>query len=97
MPGPASATATMSRLGWRRLPKCTGTGLAQPKRNGEPLTTSSSGRMMLPKGSMWGIGFNVSRPARLAVSSPSRFATTPCAISCRMIENRIGGAMMRIL
>ena len=36
VPGPASATATMSRFGLRRLRKLTGTGLAQPKTNGEP-------------------------------------------------------------
>jgi len=28
IPGPASATHTMSRRGWRRRPKSTGTGLA---------------------------------------------------------------------
>src|SRR4030095_1388222 len=28
--GPAPATQIMSRLGWRRFPKFTGTGLAQP-------------------------------------------------------------------
>ena len=31
-PGPAAATQRMSRFGFRRLPKFTGTGLAQPKR-----------------------------------------------------------------
>ena len=34
--GPAAATQIMSRFGLRRLPKLTGTGLAQPNRNGAP-------------------------------------------------------------
>ena len=42
--------------------------------------------MRVPKGSMCGIGFRVSRPARLAVSSPNQRATTPWEISWRMIE-----------
>ena len=40
--------------------------------------------MIEPNGSMCGIGFSVSRPARLAVSSPNHSATTPWLISCRM-------------
>src|SRR6266481_2662492 len=43
------------------------------------------------------IGFSVSRPARRAVSSPRRSATTPCMTSCAMIANMIGGATMQMV
>ncbi len=42
--------------------------------------------MIVPKGSMWGTGLSVSRPARLAVSSPKASATAPWETSCRMTE-----------
>jgi hypothetical protein len=43
-----------------------GTGFAQPK------GTPSIGNSSVPIGSMWEIGFSVSRPCRSAVSSPKR-------------------------
>ena len=33
--------------------------------------------MIVPKGSMWGMGLSVSRPARLAVSSPKEQGHRP--------------------
>src|SRR5437879_2733842 len=45
-----------------------------------------AGRMIVPKGSTWATGFNVRRPARLAVSSPNMRATQPWDTSCRMTE-----------
>ena len=42
--------------------------------------------MMVPKGSMWGMGFKVSRPARLAVSSPKSRAMAPWDTSWRMTD-----------
>src|SRR5258708_1605979 len=53
--------------------------------------------MMVPKRSTWEIGFSVSRPARRAVSSPRRSATTPCITSCAIIANMIGGATMQMV
>ena len=41
----------------------TGTGLAQPKRIGDPDIIKSSGKRMVPKRSIWGTGFKVSLPA----------------------------------
>ena len=54
----------------------TGTGLAQPK-TGAPVSASTTGTTTEPNGSMCLIGLRVSRPARLAVSSPHQRATTP--------------------
>ncbi len=73
-PGPAAATHSMSRLGWRRLPKFTGTGLAQPKRM-PPTIIEISGKTMVPTGSMCLAGFNVTRPSMYAVLSPNILAT----------------------
>src|ERR1700733_2155768 len=53
--------------------------------------------MIVPKRSMCEIGFSVRRPARRAVSSPRRSATTPCMTSCAMIANMIGGATIQIV
>ena len=83
--GPASDTNNMSRRGLRRRFGFTGTGLAHPI-TGTPASAPIAGRMIDPNGSMCGIGLSVSRPARRAVSSPNQSATTPCEISCRMIE-----------
>ena len=38
----------MSRFGWRRLPKFTGTGFAQPNRNGAPVSSSTPGHQDRP-------------------------------------------------
>src|SRR5260221_8978955 len=53
--------------------------------------------MIVPKRSMCEIGFSVRRPARRAVSSPRRSATTPCITSCAMIANMIGGATIQMV
>src|SRR5579863_7149200 len=53
--------------------------------------------MIVPKRSMWEIGLSVRRPARKAVSSPRRSATTPCMTSCAMIAKMIGGATMQMV
>ena len=42
--------------------------------------------MTVPNGSMCLTGLSVMRPARLAVSSPKAFATTPWDTSWRMID-----------
>jgi hypothetical protein len=60
-PGPAPATQNMSRFGWRRLLKLTGTGFAQPKKM-PPRTSEMSGKTMVPMGSMCLAGFSVTRP-----------------------------------
>src|SRR5215475_13919319 len=82
--GPARPTKSISRRGCRRLDGFTGTGFAHPKAP-NPEMVSNAGRMIDPNGSMCGMGFSVRRPARLAVSSPKKSATTPWLISCRMI------------
>src|SRR5260221_3951474 len=53
--------------------------------------------IIVPNRSMCELGFSVSRPARRAVSSPSRSATTPCITSCAMIANMIGGATIQMV
>src|SRR6202030_985496 len=53
--------------------------------------------MIVPKRSTCEIGFRVRRPARKAVSSPRRSATTPCMTSCAMIANMIGGATIQMV
>ncbi|KAG1060982.1 hypothetical protein G6F40_018039 [Rhizopus arrhizus] len=70
----------MSRLGRRKRPKSTGTGLAQP--NSMPGLPSSldasrmtTGTSKVPTGSMWRIGFRLTRPAGKAVGSPNIRAT----------------------
>ena len=74
-PGPASATQTMSRLGWRKRSKRTGTGLAYPNKNAPlVLKYNSRGSKMVPNGSMCGKGLSVTRPSIEAVLSPRRSA-----------------------
>ena len=77
-PGPAAATQIMSRLGWRRLPKFTGTGFAQPNMNGRRPSSAAAARpgtSIVPIGSMCFIGFSVTRPSIQAVRSPNSLAT----------------------
>ena len=83
--GPASDTSNMSRRRLRSRFGFTGTGFAQPI-TGMFAIAPNAGMMIDPNGSMCGIGLSVRRPARFAVSSPNHSATTPCEISCRMIE-----------
>src|ERR1051325_6013068 len=71
IPGPAAATSTMSRRGWCRRWKFTGTGFAQPKRKGARAISKMAGRMMVPNESICRNGLNVTRLSRRAVSSPS--------------------------
>src|SRR5207248_1115293 len=94
-PGPARLTSRLWSRGWRRLRGFTGTGLAYP--NARPVVAiSNTGKMIVPKGSMWAIGLSVSRPARFAVSSPKLLATHPCDTSWRMIDgNSIAKKTMR--
>ena len=70
--GPAAATLKICLL--VRIEKLTGTGLAQPKR-------AISGKIIVPNRLICAKGFKVSRPIRLAVSSPYRYAIQPCAYS----------------
>ena len=51
----------------------TGTGFAQPK--------PKKNKQIAPIGSMWFLGLKESLPEFLAVSSPKRYATNPCATS----------------
>ena len=88
--GPASATSAMSRLGWFRRWKNTGTGLAQPNRNGLPVSSMMPGRISVPSGSMWTIGLRLTRPSERAVESPSRSAASACAASCSVIARMSG-------
>jgi hypothetical protein len=90
MAGPAIATSTMSRRGLFRRSNETGTGLAQPNMNGDPDTRRKAGSAMVPIGSMWASGLRVRRPITEAVSSPSRFATAPCAHSWKTTAARNG-------
>ncbi len=97
MPGPAAATQTISRLGLRNRKKFTGTGLAQPNRNGARISSSSPGSSRVPNGSTWRIGLKVTRPARSAVSSPSLEATKPCAASWNVMAMIPGISQIEIL
>ncbi len=72
--GPAAATHNMSRFGRRRLPKFTGTGLAQPNMIGVN-SSVNSGTTIVPSQSMWRSGFRLMRPAACAVMSPKWRAT----------------------
>ena len=67
--GPARPTHSICCRGLRSRAGFTGTGLAHPI-TGRLARTAMAGRMIEPSGSMCGMGFSVSRPARLAVSSP---------------------------
>ena len=86
MNGPASDTQMLSLRGWRRRDTLTGTGLAQPKASPVPESMRSPGRINGSQGVDVGKGFSVSRPARLAVSSPKIRATAPWETSWRMID-----------
>src|SRR5262249_6261543 len=88
--GPARATSTMSRRGFLSALKLTGTGLAYPNRNGVRRSNKIAGIRIVPTGSMCLSGFMVTRPKRYAVSSPRRWATKPCAASCRVIARTTG-------
>jgi hypothetical protein len=73
--GPAAATHSMSRFGWRRLPKFTGTGFAQPKIHGGPPNAAAAaiiipGTSNVPTGSMCRNGLSEIRPSLSAVRSP---------------------------
>ncbi|MNJ05090.1 hypothetical protein D3C73_1661980 [compost metagenome] len=70
----------MSRLGRRKRPKSTGTGLAQPNSMpGLPNSLDASkmaiGTSNVPIGSMCRAGFRLMRPASYAVGSPNMRAT----------------------
>ncbi len=86
--GPESATRATSFLPSLRLNGSMGTGLAAPNITGEPDIKRRRGRRMLIKRSIWFLGLSVSLPASLAVGSPSLSATNPCAISCKIAENK---------
>jgi hypothetical protein len=58
----------------------TGVGFAQPM-SGAPDTIAIRGSSNVPIGSVCAIGFNVTRPSRFAVSSPSWLADHACAAS----------------
>ena len=67
--GPAAAVIAISLLGFLNFLMSTGTGFAQPK--------WKSTIMARPMRSMCFSGLSVSRPMRLAVSSPSLWAAQP--------------------
>ncbi len=79
--GPAREIIAISFLGCCRLYGSTGTGLAQPKRKGNLKMNKVRGIIMVPRISIWGIGFRVRRPMSLAVGSPRRSAIRPCITS----------------
>jgi hypothetical protein len=76
--GPAAAEMAISLLGFLKFIGFIGTGFAYPKTNC-PLVKiiSIMGISIVPIGSIWAIGFNVSLPIILAVGSPNLFATKP--------------------
>ena len=78
--GPERAIKKLSREGWRRLRRSTGTGLPQPMW----INIKAS----VPKGSRCARGFSVSLPLALAVGSPSRFAVQAWAASWKLKARR---------
>ena len=64
-PGPAIEIRMCARRKRRMPPSCTGTGRAYPK-TPSPEIDSSNGSTSVPKGSMWALGFKVTRPSDLA-------------------------------
>ena len=62
-PGPANATQIESILGFLSRPKLTGTGLAYPTKNGDPVRISAKGIRMVPTGSICLAGFKLTRPS----------------------------------
>ena len=64
---PAAETISSPRLIFEKFKGFTGTGFAQPKSIGEPEKINRAGNNMVPKRSIWGIGFRVNLPARSAV------------------------------
>ncbi len=67
---PAMETRKVPYLRFLNLRGFIGTGFAHPKRMGEDMSIRRAGRIIVPKRSMWGMGFRVSLPAYLAVGSP---------------------------
>ena len=86
IPGPAAATSAMSRRGWCIFRGSIGTGLAQPNRKLPGNIKQISGKIMVPNGSIWAIGFRVNLPAFSAVWSPKIKATYQCITSWTMTE-----------
>lgn len=84
---PAAETNNSPLLILEKFKGFIGTGLAQPKRMGEPVKINKAGSRIVPKRSICGIGFKVSLPARCAVVSPNLRATTPCMTSWTITEN----------
>lgn len=76
--GPAAAEMAISLLGFLKFIGFMGTGFAYPKTNW-PLVNiiSIRGISIVPIGSIWARGFNVSLPIILAVGSPNLLATKP--------------------
>ena len=72
--GPASATFTAPVRGFLRLFGLYGTGFMPAKKN-PVVKNNTTGIIKDRNGSRCFSGFNVSRPARRAVSSPSRSAS----------------------
>jgi hypothetical protein len=95
--GPAAATNAMSRRGCPSRRKSTGTGFAQPNRNGARMNTNMAGSRIVPNRSMWRSGLNETRPSIFAVGSPSRHATQPCAASCSVIANKTGSTQIEAI
>ena len=84
--GPTRETIAISFRPSFKLNGSTGTGFAAPKTTGEPERIKIRGRAMLIKGSICFLGLRVSLPESLAVGSPRRSATKPCATSCKIAE-----------
>ncbi len=61
--------------------------LGPAERRESPARSAISGTMMVPKGSMWTMGFSETRPSILAVGSPRRLAIQACADSCTQMAN----------
>ncbi len=79
--GPAKAVRAVSFLGSRKLNGSIGTGFAAPNIIPAWVMAYINGRAIVINGSICGRGSSVSLPNSLAVGSPDRSATTPCAIS----------------
>src|SRR5205807_87119 len=93
--GPTRLTIRPWLRGSRSRRTLTGTGLAQPN-GGAPVSRRMAGRITVPKGSTWGMGLRVRRPARLAVSSPKSRARAPWETSWRMIEGMSTASHRRV-
>lgn len=83
--GPARATFKSAYFPLK-LKGFIGTGFAPPIIKLVGRIIIKSGKITVKKGSIWGIGFKVSRPIFFAVGSPREYAAIPWAYSWKTAE-----------